>query len=52
MVIITAREGRALAGGRGNLRVAKTPPLQSGVGGDAIATRIAILVPSTATRRP
>ena len=28
-------------GGRGNLRVAKTPPLQSGVGGEGIAHRIA-----------
>ena len=28
-------------GGRGNLRVTKTPPLQSGVGGEGIARRIA-----------
>ena len=33
-------------------KTAKTPPLQSGVCGDTIAIRIAILEPSIATRRP
>ena len=33
------------ANGRGNLRVAKTPPLQSGFCGDAIAGRITIQMP-------
>ena len=33
-------------GGRGNLRVAKTPPLQSGICEDAIVHRIAFQTPS------
>ncbi len=46
------------SGGRGNLRVAKTPPLQSGVGGDIIAIHVALQIralpppPYTHTMRP
>ena len=36
---------------RGNLRVAKTPPLQSGVGGDIIAIQIRPLPSSMETRK-
>ena len=35
--------------GRGNLRVAKTPPLQSGVCGDIVAFRIALQMPTMAS---
>ena len=39
-------------GGRGNLRVAKTPPLQSGVCGDIIAIHMSPLPPPCAYTMP
>ena len=48
----THGDGEGAVGGGIFAKTEKTPPLQSGVCGDAIACRIAILVPSIATLWP